>query len=169
MRGGKRVGAGRKSQYTAPTKVIRVPENIIDQVRNFAEKGSSFFAFPLFECTVSAGFPTPADDHTERSLDLNNHLINNPSATFFVRASGDSMIHAGIFDGDLLIVDKSIKADNGKIVIAAINGDLTVKRLVYKTGKVFLAPENPRYRTIELTSDIETVIWGVVTNVIHKV
>ncbi len=167
MRGGKRAGAGRKSQYNAPTKVIRVPENILDKVKNLMENKSGV-SFPFFECTVSAGFPSPADDHIDKSLDLNSHLVHNPASTFFVRASGDSMLNAGIFDGDLLIVDRSIKPENGKIVIAALNGDLTVKRLVYKTGKIFLAPENPRYRTIELTSEIETVIWGVVTNVVHK-
>lgn len=160
MRGGKRVGAGRKSLYNSPTKVVRVPADYIDQVKSFLENGSTV-AFPFFECSMSANL--------NKKIDLNTHLVNNPTSTFFVRASGDSMINAGIYDGDLLIVDRSIKAEHGKVVIASLNGDLTVKRLTQKNGGFFLTPENPRYRTIELGDDIGTVIWGVVTNVIHKV
>ncbi len=124
---------------------------------------------PLYQCSVECGFPSPADDYVERALDLNEHLVKHPSATFFVRASGNSMIGAGIFDNDILIVDRSIIPTNGKIVIAVISGDLTVKRLIYKNNQIILAPENPAYKPIILPKDSEVTIWGVVTNVIHKV
>lgn len=122
---------------------------------------------PLFLERVSAGFPSPADDYTEGSLDLNQHLVKHPAATFFVRASGDSMLGAGIHPGDILVVDRSLDPANNSVVIAAVNGDLTVKRLV-KTGNAFLlAPENERYRPIEIREGTDFEVWGVVTAVIH--
>jgi DNA polymerase V len=118
---------------------------------------------------VRAGFPSPADDYIECKLDLNTHLIQHPSATFFVKAAGDSMKNAGIDSGDMLIVDRSLEATHGKIVIAAINGELTVKRLSHQQGKIQLLAENPDYEPILITDDLELVIWGVVTYVIHPV
>jgi DNA polymerase V len=117
---------------------------------------------------VEAGFPSPAEDYVEGQLDLNKHLIKHPAATFFVRATGDSMIHAGIFPGDILIVDRSIEPVDKKVVIAVINGELTVKRFRKIDGKAFLVPENEKYRAIELTEETGGEIWGVVTNVIHS-
>ena len=123
---------------------------------------------PLFSSRVAAGFPSPADDYVEGSLDLNEHLIEHREATFFVRAQGHSMIGAGIIDGDLLVVDRALEARDGDIVIAAIDGDLTLKRLYKRDGVIRLAPENPRYRPIELQEGQELTLWGVVTSVIHR-
>jgi DNA polymerase V len=125
-------------------------------------------ACPLFSSHVTAGFPSPADDYVEGSLDLNEHLIEHREATFFVRARGHSMIGAGIIDGDLLVVDRALEARDGDIVIAAIDGDLTLKRLYQRDGVIRLAPENPRYRAIELHEGQELTLWGVVTSVIHR-
>jgi DNA polymerase V len=122
---------------------------------------------PIFLAPVEAGFPSPAEDYVEGQLDLNKHLIKHPAATFFVRAAGDSMIQAGIFPGDILIVDRSIEPADKKVVIAVINGELTVKRFRKIDGKAFLVPENEKYRAIELTEETGGEIWGVVTNVIH--
>lgn len=124
---------------------------------------------PVCISCVEAGFPSPAEDYMEGSLDLNRHLIKHPAATFFVRVSGDSMINAGIHPGDILIVDRSLEPCDKKIVIAVIDGDITVKRLRYRNSLVFLEPENECYRPIEITEEKALEIWGVVTNVIHKV
>lgn len=124
---------------------------------------------PLFLSDVSAGFPSPADDYIERNLDLNEHLIQNPAATFFVRVAGDSMIGASINHGDILIVDRSIEAASGKIVIAVVNGELTVKRLIKTAYSCRLIAENPNYEPIKATADAPFEIWGVVTFAIHQV
>ncbi len=128
------------------------------------------FQFPFYSSSVPAGFPSPADDYIESNLDLNALLIKHPTATFFVRVSGDSMINAGIHDQDILIVDRSLEPTNGRIVIAAVDGQLTVKRLK-KTpqGKVYLMPENEAFAPIEVKPEAEVYIWGIVTNVIHPV
>ena len=123
---------------------------------------------PYFSAGVSAGFPSPADDFIEKNLDLNDHLINNKDATFYVRVIGDSMIGAGISDGDLLIVDKSLTAKNNSIVIAIVNNEFTVKRLRIANGLASLIPENPNYKPIEFRDGQELSIWGVVTNVIRS-
>ena len=122
----------------------------------------------FYDIGVSAGFPSPADDYKEKKLDLNDLLIRQPEATFFAKASGDSMTGAGIFDGDMLIVDRSITATDGKIVIAVVNGELTVKRfkLVGRTAQ--LHAENPKYSPITLCEGDNVNVWGVVTNVIHS-
>ena len=122
---------------------------------------------PLFTSCVSAGFPSPADDYIEKRLNLNDLLITNPTATFFVKVAGDSMIDAGIHDGDTLVVDKSKKTSNNNIVIAVLNGELTVKRIQINKRKLFLVPENSAFQKIEVTEDSDFVVWGVVTNVIH--
>ncbi len=124
---------------------------------------------PFYLNAVSAGFPSPADDYMDRSLDLNEHLIANPAATFFVRACGESMIGAGIHDNDILIVDRSLTPVNGSVVIAALDGELTVKRLRNKNGSLFLTPENKDFPDMEVYEDCSFEIWGVVTYVIHKV
>lgn len=122
---------------------------------------------PYFEAKVPAGFPSPAADYEENQLDLNKHLIKNPPATFFVRVSGDSMIGAGIHDGDLLIVDRSLEPKDKNVVIAVINGELTVKRIRLRRKKIFLEPENDNYPVQEVSRESDFQIWGVVTNVIH--
>lgn len=168
--GGKRENAGRpkgQGKYGEETKPMRVPVSRIEDIRAFLDCGASY-QLPLYACTVPAGFPSPADDYIEMHLDLNTHLIKHPAATFFVRASGDSMTDAGIASGDMLVVDRSLEAVHGKIVIAAINGELTVKRLSRVGGKVQLLPENSQYQPIDITHDEDLVIWGVVTHVIHQ-
>jgi DNA polymerase V len=122
----------------------------------------------LYNCSVSAGFPSPAEEWDGFTLDLNQHLIHNPPATFFVRARGDSMNTVGIFNSDILIVDRSLTAKHLDIVVASVNGELTVKRLICKNGKTILKAENPSYAFIELNEEMEVTIWGVVTNVIHN-
>lgn len=124
---------------------------------------------PLYLSPVKAGFPSPADDFIDRKLDLHEHLVRNQAATFFLRAQGDSMLGAGIHDGDLLIVDRSVEAAHDRIVIAALDDELTVKRLIRRKGRVLLAPENPDYPEFDITEREYIHIWGVVTYVIHKV
>ena len=126
-------------------------------------------ASPLYQDSVSAGFPSPAEGYVQDFLDLQRLVVKNPAATFFLRVSGDSMSGAGINDGDLLVVDRSRPASSGRIVIAAWAGELTVKRLKIKDGRVWLVPENPDYPEVEITDSEDTVIWGVVTFVVHKV
>jgi DNA polymerase V len=167
-RGGKRKGAGRpagQGQYGEPTRPVRLPASTVDRVLKFVKYRE--YAIPLYACGVSAGFPSPADDYLEGALDLNTHLVHQPAATFFVRASGDSMIGAGIHDGDLLVVDRSLEAKEGRVVIAAVNGELTVKRLAKSNGRMQLEAENPRYAPILFNEEDSVHIWGVVTNVIH--
>lgn len=122
---------------------------------------------PLSSSTASCGFPSPAEDHMELNLNLNQYLIKNPASTFFVRASGQSMCDAGILDGDLLVVDKSITPADNSIVIAVINGEFTVKRLKFINSAVFLYPANKNYNAIEVTNIEGFQIWGVVTCAIH--
>ena len=122
---------------------------------------------PIFIATVPAGFPSPAADYEEGKLDLNRHLIRNPAATFFVRVTGDSMLKAGIHSGDLLVVDRSIEPRDKSVVIAAVNGELTVKRIRIRRNKVTLVAENDAYRSQEINEKMEFEVWGVVTNVVH--
>jgi len=178
-RGGLRAGAGRKKgsgKFGEATCCIRVPESLAAPIKGWLQAPGIFCpkilplpkAYQHFLSKVAAGFPSPADDYLEPSLDLNEYLIQNQASTFFLTVQGDSMLEAGIFDGDLLVVDRSITAVDGKIVIAAINEDITVKRLKIKNSNVYLVPENPAYSAIKITSDLEFKIWGVVTSVIHK-
>ncbi|MBI5559428.1 MAG: translesion error-prone DNA polymerase V autoproteolytic subunit [Deltaproteobacteria bacterium] len=125
-------------------------------------------ARPLFLSGVSAGFPSPADDYIDRELDLNEYLIANPAATFFVRVDGDSMIGAGIHHDDILIVDRSLEPVSGKIVIAILDGELTVKRLMKTGDSCCLESENPLYPATEIKKEMELEIWGVVTSAIHR-
>ena len=122
---------------------------------------------PLYISGVNAGFPSPAEDHTDLNLDLNEHLIQHPSATFYVYARGDSMIDSGIYDGDLLIVDRALEPANNSIVIAIVNGEFTVKKIIKNNNKLYLMPNNVNYTSIEITSDTNFEIWGVVTYTIH--
>jgi len=135
----------------------------------FKPDTSTAISCPIYMSSVEAGFPSPAEDYIEGTLDLNKHLIKHPASTFFVRVSGDSMIKAGIFPDDILIVDRSLEPVDKKIVIAVLDGELTVKRLRYRDKLIFLEPENPEYQPIKITEDDSLEIWGVVTNVIHKV
>jgi len=128
---------------------------------------------PLIGVRVEAGFPSPADDFIERSLDLNEQLVANPIATFFVRASGNSMDGAGIHDGNLLVVDRSVTPSHGSVVVAVIDGGLTVKRLIKRGVRMSLTPEpnkldQGKYSPIEVGEDTDATIWGVVTWSIHN-
>ena len=123
---------------------------------------------PAFLDSVSAGFPSPATDYMENKLDLNEHLIKRPAATFIVKAKGPSMADAGILSGDLLIVDRSITPKNNNIVIASVFGDLTVKKLQKKESSLFLLSANSDYPSIEVKEEMECFIWGVVTYIIHE-
>jgi DNA polymerase V len=171
-KGGKRAGAGRplgRSKYgLGETKQIRIPVCKIAQIQALLEHQEDRAALPLYASQVQAGFPSPADDYIERYLDLNSEFIKHPASTFVVRATGDSMREAGIFPGDYLLVDRSLEARDGKIVIAAVNGELTVKRLSKKNGQVQLLPANPQFKPIDLSAEEELVIWGVVTLVLHQ-
>ena len=124
-------------------------------------------ARPLFMVSVSAGMPTPAEDYIEGRLDLNRHLIKHPTTTFFVRVAGDSMRDAGIHSGDILVVDRSLEPNDANIVIAVVDGELTVKRIAHRDGQIILLPDNPAYEPLEIRPDMEFEVWGVVTSVIH--
>ena len=125
-------------------------------------------ALPLYLSPVAAGFPSPAEDYIEKKLDLNEQLIRNPAATFFVRVDGDSMRDAGIASGDILVVDRSQEVRNNAIVIAAVNGELTVKRLKKARSRLWLVPENPDFPVLEIGPETQFDVWGVVTYIIHK-
>ena len=188
--GGRRPGAGRKkgsNRFGESTTRVRVPDSIVPMIHDLLDnlvasrsvrsgdmdvlqlsEALSKSPVALFSSTVPAGFPSPADDHVERRLDLNEHFIRNPAATFCVRATGESMTGAGIFPGDILIVDRSREAVHGSIVIAVVEGELTVKRLYRRDGNVRLDPENTDYRSIHINEDMELIIWGVVSGVTRK-
>lgn len=123
----------------------------------------------LIESPVSAGFPSQAEDYVDGALDLNELLIKHPAATFFVRVKGDSMINSGIKSGDILIVDRALTATDNKIVVARLNGEMTVKRIKFEKTKLFLVADNPIYNPIEITQDTDFEVWGVVTSIIHQV
>ena len=122
---------------------------------------------PLFTESVAAGFPSPATDYCESRLDLNDLCVKHPAATYFVRAQGDSMIEAGIFPGDVLVVDRSLTAKHGDIVIAALNGELTVKKLETKPT-LRLVPMNSNYSSVELPEEADLEIFGVATTAVHS-
>ena len=183
--GGQRSGAGRKpgsGRFGEETKVVRIPQSKVTRVKQWlsmlqqgypdAVLGSGDnnppVQIPIYGHKVAAGFPSPADDYVEGQLDLNEHLIPHKEATFFLRVAGDSMLNAGIHSGDLLVIDRSIEPRNNKIIIAAVDGELTVKRLSIKRGKSWLMPENEAFSPIEIKDEQDMVIWGVVTSVIHQ-
>ena len=122
---------------------------------------------PYFDGGVSAGFPSPAEDYMHSKLDLNNLLIEHPSATYYVRVNGDSMLGAGILNGDLLIVDRSLEVTNNCIVVAYIDGEFTVKRIKKINNKMFLQPENKNHQAIEITESMDFELFGVVAHAIH--
>jgi DNA polymerase V len=187
--GGARANAGRKAKFQEPTKVIRVPESQVSFIKNWilenAKTGSlidfnssvkaravqpnpdKIYQIPLAIERVAAGFPSPAQDHIEQALDLNEYLIRNENATFVVKANSLSMLGAGIDIDDPLLVDRSIAAKAGDIVIAMIDNEFTVKRMMidyhFSPPKVWLKAENPDYQNIYIEEGQEMMIWGVVT------
>lgn len=191
-RGGLRQGAGRKKNsglYKEETKPVRLPVRYIEQVKAYlahlceqaspalgqgiaavsrADGDKPSLSLPLFASMVSAGYPTPADDAVEDNIDLNAHIIKRPDSTFLVTVSGDSMINAGIHNGDILVVDRAPTPKHNDVVIAVLNGELTVKRLLREHNAVTLKPENPDYPLIPISEDMDFRLWGVVTSVIHQ-
>ncbi|MEI6166301.1 MAG: translesion error-prone DNA polymerase V autoproteolytic subunit [bacterium] len=186
----RRPGAGRKAgstKYGEPTRVIRLPESMCQQAAmllaaRLAPKPGDMIAEitvpvlnaplsarPLFLSQVAAGFPSPADDHIEQRLDLNQYMIQHDAATYFVRVKGDSMIEAGIRDNDVLVVDRSVTARVGCIVVAVVNGELTVKTLGRtKGGQPLLSPANANYAALEIKEGMSFEVWGVVTGSVRK-
>lgn len=185
-RGGFRPRAGRKygtGTYGEPTQPIRVPVSLLPSMRAWLSRiakvpgGGHMHSFtshptalslPLYGSRIAAGFPSPADDHLEDTIDLNEHLVQHPAATFFVRVQGDSMTGAGIHHGDLLVIDRSLEPKSGSIVVAVVNGELTVKRLKIEGEHIWLMPENPAYHPLEIREGMELVIWGVVAHSVRS-
>ncbi|MDG2343599.1 MAG: translesion error-prone DNA polymerase V autoproteolytic subunit [Flavobacteriales bacterium] len=124
---------------------------------------------PFYQSNVSAGFPSPAEDFMDLDLNLQEYLVQHPSATFCVRVTGDSMQNAGIFSGDVMVVDRALEAKNNSIVLAVLDGEFTVKRIQKRAGKLYLKPENKNFSPIEIIEEMNFQVWGVVTHIIHKV
>ncbi len=191
-RGGKRIGAGRKpwSPFKEGTVPMRVPVSQEPIIRDFVEAFKrkkqneavsnvasikeptlepSAIELPLFSTKVAAGFPSPADDHVEKRLDLNDYLIAQADATFFVTIKGDSMIDAGIFEDDVAVVDRARLAALGDTVLAVIDREFTIKKLSQsEDGKPILLPANPVFSPIEIKEGMNFEIWGVVTGTVRK-
>lgn len=142
-------------------KSIRIAE--INLTGNNAELRT-----PLVLARVAGGFPSPADDFVEEGLDLNDYVVKNRASTFFVRVEGDSMQNAGIFSGDILVVDKALQAADNRIVVAIVDGEFTVKRIKKIKGRLYLVPENEDYAAMEIAPESDFQVWGVVTFAIHK-
>ena len=132
------------------------------------KKGDSLGQW-LIEQGISAGFPSPADDFKEIRISLDRELVKNQESTFYARVSGDSMIEAGLDDGDLIVIDRSLDPENGKIAVCFVDGEFTVKRIKKEKNKVYLMPENKKYKPIEIQEDNELIIWGIVEYVIKRV
>ena len=135
----------------------------------FVPKADNGIGQWLAEEGISAGFPSPADDFKEIRISLDKELVKNKEATFYARVDGDSMVGAGLEDGDLLVIDRSLNPENGKIAVCLIDGEFTVKRIKKEKNKLYLMSENKKYEPIELKEENELIIWGVVEYVIKKV
>jgi|TARA_B110000263_G_C15036591_1_gene386586 DNA polymerase V len=134
----------------------------------FAVDETTLLSIPMFSDSVQAGFPSPAEDHLDLDLNLNDYLVQNPSATFCVKAIGESMKDAGIKSGDIMIVDKSLEPKNRSIVLAVIDGEFTVKRVNVNNDELYLMPENSNFPPIKITEEMDFQVWGIVTYIIHK-
>jgi len=169
-RGGKRKGAGRPKgtgKFGEPTKAIRLPISMIDRIMQFiTQKG---LVMPIYTTQTPTEFPSPADDPQPETFDLIERLMPYPAATFLVRVQGESMTGAGIFPDDILLVDKSVEATHENIVLAVVDGEFTIKRLLRKGDSIELVAENPNYPPIAINDESELNIWGVVKQVIHQV
>jgi len=135
----------------------------------YVADSSTELNLPYVDEGIAAGFPSPAQDYMDLSLDLNKELIKHPSATFYGRVKGTSMKDAGIDDGDILVIDRSLEYRNGMTAVCFIDGEFTVKKLKLEGEKVFLVPANDEFEPIEITRDNEFIVWGIVTYVIKKV
>jgi len=184
--GGFRVGSGRKSgsgYFGETTKVIRVPASQVVEIKNYirgryhiGNTVTVMLPHPnpekkhlnLFNHNVPAGFPSPADDHIEKALDLNEYLVTKKETTFFVKIKGDSMIDASIHDGDIVIVDRSKQAKIGDIVLASIDGEFTIKILAKHLSQPCLLPANEKFQPIVVDENMQFEIWGVITGAVRK-
>ncbi|MFM9913101.1 MAG: LexA family protein [Methylophilaceae bacterium] len=188
----RRPGAGRKvgtGKFGENTTVIRIPSSQEPVIKDFLEayrrkqgKSPEEFDFlepaameplkierPLFLTKVPAGFPSPADDHVESRLDLNDLMVQQPESTFYIRIHGDSMIDAGVLPGDIAVVDRSRQAGIGDIVIAIVDGEFTIKTLARaKDGMPLLLPANPKHKPIEIKEHMQFEVWGLVTGTVRK-
>jgi DNA polymerase V len=185
-RGGFRFGSGRKTgsgYFGEKTKVIRVPASRVVEIKKYIKSryqtGStdalmSAHLTPkksylnLFDYKVPAGFPSPADDHIEKALDLNEYLVAKKETTFFVKIKGDSMIDASIHDGDIVIVDRSKQAKIGDIVLASVDGEFTIKTLAKHLSQPRLLPANEKFQPIVVNENMQFEIWGVITGAVRK-
>jgi DNA polymerase V len=168
--GGKRKGAGRpcgKGPWKEATKPLRIPVSLLNAVTKFME--TSGYTLPVYASRIPAGTPEVADDHVEKTTDLNSLLLKNPKDTFLLRVAGDSMMDAGIYENDMLTVDRKLEARNGQIVVALVDGHATVKTFRKDRKGITLVPENKRYVPIKILPANDFQILGVVTNVIRKV
>lgn len=169
-RGGARPRAGRpkgQGKFGVETKPVRIPRALVAEVIQYAAHNA--YKLPLYSCSVPAGSPFMADDHVEAYVPIHEHIIPHPRTSFLLRVSGDSMIKAGIFDGDLLVVDRYLEPQHGKIVVASVDDEVTVKRLYQKEGITKLLPENDGYPSIEVPKGGDFRVCGVVIHVLHKV
>ena len=121
----------------------------------------------LYATSINAGFPSPAEDHVDISLNLNDYLVKHPSSTFYIYVKGHSMIGSGIYDGDLMVVDRSLEAKSNSVVVAVIDGEFTVKKIYKKNNQIYLLPDNKNYNPIHIKEDMDFQIWGIVTHSIH--
>lgn len=140
-----------------------------DIIQIFSADTDSELYLPYVEEGISAGFPSPALDFIDQSIDLNRHLVKHPSATFYGRVKGYSLKNAGIDDGDLMVIDRSLEPVNGKIAVCFIDGEFTAKRIKVTKEEVWLMPDNEDYSPIKITEDNHLMIWGIVTHVIKAV
>ena len=124
---------------------------------------------PFYQSNVPAGFPSPAEDFMDLDLNLQEYLVQHPSATFCVRVTGDSMENAGICSGDVMVVDRALEPQNNTIVLAILDGEFTVKRIQKKGQELYLKPENSKFKPIQITEEMNFQVWGVVTHIIHKI
>ena len=167
--GGRRAGAGRKpgsARYGEAMVPMRIPPSFRKQIERMINANG--YHLPLYAANIPAGNPVQRESEIEEMIDLAARLFKNPKDTFLLRVTGDSMIDAGIFDGDLLTVDRTGEVRSNKIVVASINGEATVKRLKRGKSGTQLLPENPRFQPIDIKSTDEFVVLGVVTNSIRK-
>ena len=169
--GGSREGSGRPKgtgKYNSPTKTVRIPTSLEDDIAEFIVSDGN--KIPFYTNLVQAGFPFPVEEERDvKRVSLYDTVLKNPEESFMVHATGESMRDAGIFDGDIMIVDRKMKAKSGAVVIASINGDFTVKRLSISKEGNYLLPENSEFNKIEISRNDNFNIIGVVTHVIHKV
>ena len=136
---------------------------------SFYSLDADVLTIPFYQSNVPAGFPSPAEDFMDLDLNLQAYLVQHPSATFCVRVTGDSMQNAGIFSGDVMVVDRALEPKNNTIVLAVLDGEFTVIRIQKRGGQLFLKPENETFKPIEITEEMDFKVWGVVTHIIHKV